>query len=285
MTARQLQLALTLFTALVVVSIGVAAAKLTWRLTSAAAPPRTAPVVVAAAAPAQPIDLQPVLRLAPFGASPASPQAASNVASLGLQLRGIMRARVPGASSALISTGGGPSKPVFVGDSLAGGAVVDAIEVDHVVLRLNGRQELLAFPAKPTATVATGDTSGVDAIRASIPASVSGIAPPPPTPAGAPGVATAIETYRDRIAASPETLVGALGATPTPQGYRIGANLSPDMRLAGLQPGDVVQKINGAPVGDAERDRQLFDQAVTSGRARVEVLRDGRPIVMSFPLR
>ena len=57
------------------------------------------------------------------------------------------------------------------------------------------------------------------------------------------------------------------------------------MRGAGLAPGDVVEKVNGVQVGDAERDRRLFDEAVVSGRARVEVVRDGRRIILSFPLR
>lgn len=287
MTARQMQLALSLLAGLMVVSIGIAAARLTWRLAADTGPRPTPSIAVAT--PAPPVDLEPILRLAPFGV-PVAVQTASDGGASGLQLRGILRARVASASSALISSAGGPSQPFFPGQSLPGGALVEAIEADHVILSVNGRRQLLTFPAKMSATTATASSgpSGVDAIRAAIPASVSGIAPaapPPPAPGPASGPASAIESYRDRIAASPETLVGALGATSTPQGYRIGANISPDMRLAGLLPGDVIQKINGAPVGDAERDRQLFEQAVAAGRARVEVLRDGRQVIMSFPLR
>ena len=188
MTAKQMRLALSLFTALVVISIAIAAARLTWRLAGDTRHPRTA-AIVATAPPSPPADLEPILRLAPFGISPANQSVADNnsVAGLGLQLRGIMRARTPSASSALISTGGGPSKPFFVGESVVGGVVVDTIEMDHVVLRLNGRQEVLAFPVKSvtTAASASSDTSGVAAIRASIPASVSGL-PPTSAPSSSP---------------------------------------------------------------------------------------------------
>jgi general secretion pathway protein C len=246
-----------------------------------------APAVMTAAAPTPPLDLTPITTLAPFGqAVSTTTTATGDASSLGLQLRGVLRSNRVAASAALISVGGAPAKPFMVGETVAGGLMVETVDIDSVVLAAAGRRERLGFPVKASPVAASADTSGVAAIRASIPAAVAGL---PQSPGRATNSASdagaAVERYRDRIAAGPQTLIGALGATATPQGYRIGPNPSPDMRTAGLLPGDIIQKINGSPVGDAERDRHLFEQAVGSGQARVELVRDGRQITMSFPLR
>jgi general secretion pathway protein C len=57
------------------------------------------------------------------------------------------------------------------------------------------------------------------------------------------------------------------------------------MDRAGLLPGDVVARVNGQQVGDIVGDQALFENIVASGRARLEVIREGETVVMSFPLR
>ncbi|MCO1335119.1 hypothetical protein MO867_12335 [Microbulbifer sp. OS29] len=49
-------------------------------------------------------------------------------------------------ASALVSEKGKPSKRLYVGDQLPGGAELYSVEVDHVVLRRNGRMEKLTYP-------------------------------------------------------------------------------------------------------------------------------------------
>ncbi len=155
-----------------------------------------------------------------------------------------------------------------------------------MVLLVGGRRELLGFPEK--LELGGGSTGarvgeGVAAIRSLIPAEVSGMAPAGPS--ALPPTSALSADFRTRVTDDPRSLLSSLGAAPTPQGYRVGPNPSPQTRLAGLLPGDLVQKVNGAEVGDLESDRQLFDRVMTSGQARVQVLRDGRQITLSFPLR
>jgi general secretion pathway protein C len=57
------------------------------------------------------------------------------------------------------------------------------------------------------------------------------------------------------------------------------------VRDAGFRAGDVITRVNGQKVGDISVDQRYFDDVVLSGRARVEVLRDGQSIILSFPLR
>jgi general secretion pathway protein C len=268
MTPRTIDRGVALIAAGVVASVAVALAGLTWRL-GGVDDGRAHVAAVGVAAPASaPLDLSPITRFAPFGQVVSVVGATGAPSALGLQLRGIMLARPQSASSALIAAANGPAKAYVVGETLPGGAILDAVEFDLVVLRVNGQLQTLAFPAKPGAP-------GVAAQPAQVAAPIG---PQPRVDDGAP-----VEAYRAR-AADPLSLLGSLGATATPDGYRVGATPSDDMRRAGLQPGDIVEKVNGQAVGDPARDRALFDDAVVSGRVRVDVVRDGKHIAMSFPL-
>ncbi len=247
-------------TAAVIVAVALGASPIVLRHGRSDA--RAAERSVIARPAAVPVDLGPLRRFAPFGRRAATPGAPGDP-SLGLDLRGIMLTRPAAASIALIAAAGGPAKGYAVGAMLPGGAVVDAIEYDLVVLRSNGQVVTLALPAKPGGAAAPAGTA-----RA-------------PTPA----ITTAdpIEAHHAREQ-DPLTLLGSLGATPGAGGYRVGASLSDDLQRAGLKPGDVVEKVGGQPVGDPARDRTLFDDAVVAGRMQVEVVRDGRRVALSLPL-
>ena len=245
----------------VIVSVAIAAGPVTWRVIGRDDGRRAVSAAVAAPV-APPVDLGPLKHFAPFGHPASVPGVAGDPTALGLQLRGILLARPAAASIALISAANGPAKGFGVGATLPGGAILDAVEFDLVVLRVNGQIETLALPVKPGA--ATGPVAGVPPLTA-------------PAPAGP------IEQYRAR-AQDPVSLLGSLGATAGPDGYRVGASPSDDLRRAGLQPGDIVEKVNGEAVGDPVRDRKLFNDAVVSGRIRVEIIRDGKHLALSFPL-
>ncbi len=248
----------------VVVSVGIAAGPVTWRLLGRDDGRRT--VAAVAAAPANPaVDLAPLHRFAPFGTKVATGGVAGSPTALGLQLRGVLLARPQSASVALISAAGGPTASYAIGATLPGGAILDTVEFDLVVLRVNGTLVTLALPVKPGAATAPAPSA------------------PPPAVVGATAPRGPIEAYRAQ-ANDPLSLLGSLGAVAGPDGYRIGPSPSADLRRAGLQPGDIVEKVNGEAVGDPVHDRALFDQAVVAGRMRVDVVRDGKHIALSFPL-
>ena len=80
-------------------------------------------------------------------------------------------------------------------------------------------------------------------------------------------------------------VIDRLGLQITDQGYRVTENASSGVKQAGFKPGDVVTTVNGQKVGDITKDQSYFDEVAASGRARVELVRDGQTIIMSFPLR
>lgn len=249
-----------------VVSVGIAAGPVTWRLLGRDDGRRDLPAVAAATA-SPPLDLAPLRALAPFGTKVATGGVPGDPTALGLQLRGIMLARPAAASVALIAAAGGPAKGFAVGETLPGGAVLDSVEFDLVVLRVGGQLVTLGLPVKPGPAAVPAATVGPPSVLA-----------PPTGPAGP------IEAYRAR-ANNPASLLDSLGATAVAGGYRVGPSPSDDLRRAGLQPGDIVEKVNGEAVGDPARDRAIFGAAVVAGRMRVEIVRDGKHVALSFPLR
>ena len=243
-------------------------------------------------------DVARIVGLAPFGGGSADGLPAS---TLGLVLKGILLAYPAEASSALIASGEGPAVAYAIGGAVAGNAIIEAIEIDRVILRVGDRRELLAFP-EPVAGAAPVPTTSVTpgaGITITTPGATLGQPAGPgqsaesaaalasASPIASAAAAAQAEAARAATPApvAPPPSAAELGVTESSGGYRIGPNPSPELRRFGLQPGDVIETLNGQAVGSVANDRQLFDRAVQSGGARVEVVRDGRRLTLTFPLR
>lgn len=257
-----------------VLSLAVAVAQTTWHALGYFSGGDPGEIIRPSSAAAKPVDIAPIVALAPFGIPAAVESGPIEASTSSLVLRGVVLARPQEKSSALVSDAGGEIASFSVGEKLPGGAVLDEVAADHVILIVSGRRERLGFPD-------VAASAGVAAIRASIP----GVAGSSAASATAPSTQEVIETYRRKIADNPQTVIDDLGVSATAEGYRVGQNLASGMRRAGLQPGDLVVRVNGVPVGDIEQDRQTFEDVTASGRARVEVIRDSRLLILSFPLR
>lgn len=271
----------------VVVSLGLSAARLTWRLIGwddGRAEVWT-PAALAPVSGTQGGGLAAVLAWNPFGAGATGDGLPAS--NLGLVLRGVIYAP-SGGSTAMISSGGGPVQVFGVGESPVGSAVIEAIEPERVILNVGGRREALYLP-KPTEAA-----SGAPA-AASSPAAPASSAPAP-SPEGlaalaaASPVATAAAARQQvapaaRPSVAPAEVIASLGITSTGQGYQVGADSAPQLLRAGLRPGDVIRSVNGQPLGDPDADRQIFQDAAAAGRIRVEVVRDGRTLVLTVPIR
>lgn len=271
---------------IVVVSLALGVARLTWRLvgwddgrTAVWTPAALAPVGGATGS-----HLASILTWAPFGGGSAGAGDLS-ISSLGLILRGVVYA-AGGGSTALISSGPGPVQVFMVGQSPAGNAVIEAIEVDRVILNVGGRLEALVLPNPAGGTPAgTAPVAVVPtATAAPSPEAAAALASASPI-ATAAAAASRNTAGAPRSAAVPAPAVGSLGVTPTPQGYVVGADSAPQLLRAGVRPGDVIKSLNGQTLGDPARDQQIFQRAAAGSRARVEVVRDGRTLILTVPLR
>ncbi|MBD8678177.1 type II secretion system protein N [Sphingomonas sp. CFBP 13720] len=247
--------AIDLLAGVAIVSVAFALAGLVWRMAGHA---DTGAITVPSAARARSvaIDPAPALAWSPFG----SPTAADATAATSIQavLKGVVFARPAELSTAFVAIGNEPAKPVRAGDAVAG-ATITEIRRDRIILNNGGRLEYLAFPDPfGLATPAPGTAA---------PPAPGQPAPPQPQPAAAtpPGA---------------QAVLSRLNATQVPGGYAVGANPPPGMRA-----GDVVQSVNGAAMTDQSAVNAAIASAGMTGQAQVTILRDGKPITVTVPIR
>jgi general secretion pathway protein C len=263
LTPRQARTTLDIMTGLVVISVAVALAGLTWRIAGHAG---TGAITVpqGRTGPATAPDIAPALALAPFGKQAVGE--AGQATSLPLELKGIVAASLTELSTAFIVVSGAPAKPFHVGETVGGGTI-QAILRDRVILSNGGRNEYLAFPdpslspeqrqaaAQPAPPPQTGGQPAP-----LVPGSIPG--GPPPAPPAAAG------------------LLQRLDASPVQGGYRIGDNAPP-----GMVAGDVIQSVNGTALSDQSAAQSALSAAQSSGSAQIQVLRDGKRVTLTVPLR
>lgn len=250
MKPRDARLAIDIYTGAVVVSVAMALAGLTWRLLGdPGVSPIGAPVVTSAGVGD---DIRPIIALAPFGMAVAAPPAGP--ASSALQLRGVLMTTPPEASVALIETEGGTTGSYSVGTAVGGG-VIEAIRADEVTIRTAGGLQILSLSPAGVAGSASGGSGKAAA------AALSGAQPSPTV---------------DQTAA---------GAPSASSGYVVGAAPGPQLVAAGLRPGDVITQVNGTAVGSGANEHELLARAATLGQAQIELLRDGRRVSLSVPIK
>lgn len=262
----------------VVVSVALGVARLTWRLVGWDDGRKTVwtPTVLQPVSGQGGGDLWSILGWAPFGGGGGSD--GLPISNLGLVLRGVVYAPA-GGSTALISAGGGPVQVFGVGETPIGSAVIEGIESDRVILKVGGRREALLLPQ------AAGAPGAAPAVA---PAAQAPVAPAPTPDAQASPVASSPVGSSPTTAprpTSPATAMATMGVASSPQGYVVSADSPPQILRAGLKAGDVIRSLNGQTLGDPTRDRQVFESAAGAGRARVEILRDGRSMTLTVPLR
>jgi general secretion pathway protein C len=260
LTPRQARTALDLLTGAVVVSVAVALAGLTWRIAGHAG---TGAITVPSgrSGPAVPPDIAPALALAPFG----KPLVAESgqPTTLPLELKGVIAANPAALSTAFIAVSGAAPVAFRIGESVSG-ATIQSILRDRVILAIGGRTEFLAFP-DPTLTPEERQAAAQAA--------------PPPAPGSAP-IASPPAPANPPPAAGAAAMLERFDASPGPGGYRIGANAP-----AGMMAGDVIQSVNGTALNDPAAANAAFAAAQASGSAQIQILRDGKRLTLTVPLR
>lgn len=259
LTPRRLRLGVDLFAGLVAASVGIALAGLVWRL--AGDPGQRFGAAPVAARPRRPVDLAPLLAFAPFGA--AAPVTA--LADQTLVLRGIMLASPVAASSALISVGGAAPAAFYAGQQVGGGTI-ETIAIDHIVLAGGGGRQILAFPDRGGGVPANGGS------------------PPPLPPVSQPAIAPAVAPGPAAAAPNSAQMLAGLGVALASDGLHV-TEATPTGRAVGLQPGDVVTRVNGAPAADLAQNPAAMQAALATGTAQIEVRRAGQRLTLGVGAR
>ncbi len=204
---------------------------------------------------------------------------------LNLRLAGVFYTPGDGTPLALISAGGGDEISYTTDSELPGGARVQQILRDRVVLSRSGALETLSLPND------SGD-GGAELIER--------VAPPAPVApnAGNGGggdaqtmdVSTLADRFRPLAWSQPENLQDLAYVTPYVRdgafaGFRLRPGREPRLfEELGLQNGDVVTVIDGVRIEDASQGLQLLQDISQADEVSVQVLRGGSEIPFTFVL-
>ncbi len=216
------------------------------------------------------------------GQPPPPVPAAIPVTPRNLRLAGVFFAeRNNQHALALIAEGGGLERGYRVGESLPGGARLERIQRDHVLVSRNNRQEALYLPKL--------DESG----RISAPLMVPAATEPASSPAAAVQIidASAVASrLRSEMATRPQALEDIAFASPYLQdGQFVGFRLRPgrDRQLfqqLGLNGGDVLTEINGTRLNSPAQGLMLLQELMSATRIDVRLLRNGVEAPLTFSL-
>ncbi|WP_407492950.1 type II secretion system protein N [Pseudooceanicola sp. MF1-13] len=241
------------------------------------------------------VDMAPILAFAPFGLpvqTATATQTSPSASRLDLTLSGVLVAPKPQDSRALIVLSGAAGFH-RIGDELTADAVLVEITSDKVGVEINAEVQYYGFEGLMTddpQNVATAEVPEAKQTGSAADRFASSVVPgrgsldlregPPPE-----STQEYIALWRQRIIENPNNVLATIGLEPGSNGYTIKENPNIGVTLAGLKTGDVVTRVNGQTVGDPAQDQKYYDEIAASGHARLEVVRDGEKILMSFPLR
>lgn len=220
---------------------------------------------------------------------------------LPLELRGVFVGEQASDSAAIIAQTGKAEELYAIGGMLPGNAELVEVHADHVVLRRAGNLEVLKFPEFNKTLISDAENyepeveSYDDGDQPQY--EDNSFAPDTEDPSqssrdsGQPlSPREFVDTYRERLEADPQGALSELGIAPVSAddsaGYRLDnlAN-SPYLSQTGLQPGDVVLSVNGAPVGNIQQDRAQIASILNQGSARLEVQRGTRRFFVTASLK
>ena len=229
------------------------------------------PGIPASAAPRADVDLAAIARM--FGAAPPAGSAAAS--SSGLRLKGVV-APTPGtAASAIFSTGSGRDIAVFVGREVQPGVKLAQVHPDHVLVTRAGVEERIDLEA---ARSIAGGGANPGARQGGFRLNVAR------TGANA---FTLSRKELDEALRDPNQL-NYLGALGTPPGGGVRMEQAPAGSLAaklGLQPGDIIRKVNGQTVASQGDLARVYTQFNSLSLVQAEVQRGGNTVQLSYSVQ
>ena len=223
------------------------------------------------------VDFDAIARL--FGApAPSSSTAAS---SSGMRLKGVI-APTPGVeASAIFSTGTGRDLAVYIDQEVQRGVKLVEVHPEYVVVSRAGVRERIDLEKPSRAASATGPMPGPRGGRAApggfkLNVSRTGS-----------NVYTLSRKELDPALSDPSQLnyLGMIGP-PVKDGVRMEA--APANSLAqklGLQPGDIIRKVNGQKVASTGDLARVYTQFGQISLIQVEVLRNGAVVQLSYSIQ
>ena len=233
----------------------------TWQLVAPAPSTRLPP------ASAVEVDTAAIARL--FGAD--APSAAGNSVD-GLVLKGVV-APTPGtAASAIFAPRAGKDISIFIGDDVRPGVKLVEVDPDHVIVSRGGVRERIDLAIAHSTAAPRGNAVArgfhIDVARTG-------------TNQYALSRAQLDQALRD------PAQLQYLGQIAMPPGGGVRMEAAPPGSLAaklGLQPGDVIRKVNGQPVASTGDLARLYQQFGTLNQIQAEIRRGNATVELAYQI-
>jgi len=258
---------------LLAVSIGYYLARLVWLFVPAAdpapwvPPPFAGVQATAAAGGTSPSAYSSIVNAHLFGIAAAETAPSFSDAStapetqLNLQLRGAIAAADERFAHAIIADGSGNEKVYFLKDSVPGGAVLQQVQADRVILSRGGALEALILPRASGGRGANfGQARPIDMMVRR-----------PPQSTIQEVVTQNANSITEIIRPQPYMPAGEL------KGYRIYPGRNRDQFVGlGLKPGDLVTEINGMALNNPAQAMEMFRALADTTQVTMTIERDGQ---------
>jgi general secretion pathway protein C len=239
----------------------------------AAAPPTAGPS--SRPPPVASVNVQDIVQRHLFGVAPAKPVAVDPLDTgeappetrLPMTLVGTLASDNQDRSLAIIESGN-DAKVYSIGDTIQSRVTLDAVRAKEVIIINNGKRETLALPRQDENAGSARATPSRTASRRRAPARDTRRTTAPQVASAALGA----KTLGDLIRPQP------VFANGKQRGYRIYPGRQRDQFTAlGLKAGDLVTEINGTPLDDPSRGKDIFSSLASASQVSVTIERNGAP--------
>jgi general secretion pathway protein C len=232
-----------------------------------------APSEVAAVPDGAPmVNLAAVAKL--FGANAPANSSGAVASTSGLRLKGVIAPDAGPAASAIFSTGAGKDLAVFVDRDVQPGVKLVEVKPDHVVIARAGVRERIDLESRRGVTSVQSPSGRMAGFRLNVAKS------------GSNNFSLSRKELDDALR-DPNQL-GYLGQIGVPAGGGVRMDAAPNGSLAqklGLQPGDVIKKVNGQNVASPGDLARLYTQFATLSLVQAEVQRGPATVQLSYAIQ
>jgi general secretion pathway protein C len=198
---------------------------------------------------------------------------------LRLTLRGVFHSTDGDLARVIVAGPDGREEVYSLGASLPGGAQLEEIAPERVILVRDGQRETLTFPVDNRSSIQVNSAPSPDQAAQPVAATATRI-----------NATSLAEQYRQTMESDPSALTDIAQVQPfidqgTFRGFRLRPGRKPALlRQLGLRPGDVVTTIDGVQLDNMSRAMESLRTFAEADQVDVTILRNGRQIPYSYRL-
>ena len=201
------------------------------------------------------------------------------ITRLNLTLRGVIASGSPDVAKAIIADSTGHENFYALGAKIPGGATLEEIHVNHVILKRNNRLETLQLPKEAPRGQTFKSRSRTSRSTART-----------VTSSANKDTGTLLREYRETLKTDPQQLMDLVRTQPYRENGRlVGYKIRPGkdrklLRKFGLRSGDVVTAVNGVSLDNPIKGLEILRDLSTASQVSISIKRNGVAKNLSFQI-